>query len=113
MSVCIVNFVTKLIIFSVKTESQVLDSVLGNHTAKNIPKHVTKRKANVPNGPPRYDPSSQEWIEIMQNREDKENGTPKMKKKVSKKKAPITKVSKKSVPNATTKNKSKNINVRI
>ena len=65
---------------SLPTESQALDTVLGNHTAKNIPKRVTKHKANVPNGPPRYDLSSQEWIDIMQSRENKENGTPKKKK---------------------------------
>jgi hypothetical protein len=43
------------------TESEAILQVLGIHTASNIPKRDRKRNAVVPDGPSRYDPSSQQW----------------------------------------------------
>jgi hypothetical protein len=90
------------------TESEALIQVLGNHTATNIPKRVTKRKSVLPDGPPRYDPSSPEWVKILQDRENKETGQTKKRKvpepKVSKAKSQ-PKVSKPSVKQPSKKKK--------
>lgn len=38
---------------------------------RNLPKRKVKRKQNVPEGPARYNPQSEEWIEIYQEAERK------------------------------------------
>ena len=43
---------------SLPTEAQVLEKIIEDHTAKNIPKRKTKRKRQLPEGPARYDPST-------------------------------------------------------
>ena len=78
---------------SLPTEAQALDKVLGDHTASNVPKNKTNRKRNLPIGPARYDPSSPEWEEILQEQASKKKNPAKIKKKPApaqsnKKKAP-------------------------
>ena len=77
------------------TESEAILQVLGSHTASNIPKRGRKRNAVVPDGPSRYDPSSQQWVEILEDRENKNVSQPKRpkptKSKVQSKQTPVSK----------------------
>ena len=56
---------------SIPTEEEAIDSVLSAHTANKVPKRVTKRKMNVPDGAERYDPSSTAWVNILKETEAK------------------------------------------
>ena len=51
---------------SIPSESEALTSILESHTAKNISKRKKPRKENLPIGPARYDPASQEWVSILE-----------------------------------------------
>ena len=53
------------------TEQKALTQVLDNHSAKNVQKRKTVRKDKKPDGPSRYDPSSPEWVEILEEKENK------------------------------------------
>ena len=92
---------------TIPTEKEALDKVLRSHEAINVPKRKTKRKQNVPSGPARFDPSSQDWISILEetgktsaakkkkpNQEQKE---PKKKTKKVAQKTPAGKAKKKSI----------------
>lgn len=67
---------------SLPTEAQVLEKIIDDHTAKNIPKKKTNRKRQLPEGPARYDPSSSEWeiILLEQAAKKKKVANPKPKK---------------------------------
>ena len=67
---------------SLPTEAQVLEKIIDDHTAKNIPKKKTNRKRQLPEGPARYDPSSSEWENILleQAAKKKKVANPKPKK---------------------------------
>ena len=84
------------------TESEAILQVLGSHTATNVPKRVRKRNAMVPDGPPRYDPSSPQWVKILEDRENKKVKLPDSK---AKSKAPKPKAKQKI---STKKNVKKN-----
>ena len=68
-------------IASVPSEAEAIQQVLSKHTASNVPKRKTKRIAQLPDGPARYDPSSPEWKKILEEQENK-------KEKGKKRKAP-------------------------
>ena len=51
---------------TIPSEKEALDQVLKSHEVSNVPKRKNKRKQNVPSGPTRFDPSSQEWIYILE-----------------------------------------------
>ena len=51
---------------TIPTEKEALDQVLRSHKAVNVPNNKQKRKQNVPSGPTRFDPSSQDWISILE-----------------------------------------------
>ena len=51
---------------TIPSEKEALDEVLKSHEATNVPKRKNKRKQNVPSGPTRFDPSSQDWIDILE-----------------------------------------------
>ena len=59
------------------TESESVLQVLGSHTASNIPKRGRKRNVVVHNGPSKYDHSSPQWVEILEDRENKNASLPK------------------------------------
>ena len=61
------------------TEQEALTQVLDNHSAKNVPKRKTFRKEKKPVGPSRYDPSSPEWVDILEEKGNKKTGTAKRK----------------------------------
>ena len=61
------------------TEQEALTQVLDNHSAKNVQKRKTVRKDKKPDGPSRYDPSSTEWVEILEEKENKKTGPVKRK----------------------------------
>ena len=60
---------------TIETEEQAIDSVLSLHTAKNVPKRITKRKMNVPDGGERYDPSCTAWVDILKETDAKKRKT--------------------------------------
>ena len=82
---------------SLPTEAQVLQQVIEDHTATNVPKKKTTRKRNLPEGPARYDPSSPEWETILKEQASKKKKVtqPKPKPKPTPKEIP-QKVSKKN-----------------
>ena len=51
---------------TIPTEKEALDKVLRSHEATNVPKKKTNRKRNVPSGPTRFDPISQDWVDILE-----------------------------------------------
>ena len=56
---------------SIPTESEALNRVLSAHTATQIPKRKAKRKQNLPTGAARYDPTSPEWVTVLEDQENK------------------------------------------
>ena len=74
---------------SLPTEKQALKKVLKDHTASNVPRKKTNHKRNLPVGPARYNPSSPEWEEILQDqavKKKKENVTTRKPAKTKQKK---------------------------
>ena len=88
---------------TIPTEKEALDKVLKSHEASNVPKKKTNRKQNVPSGPTRFDPSSQDWISILeesgQNAANKKKTIPKKKVQQKPKQKPQQKATKKSIRN--------------
>ena len=89
---------------TIPTEKEALDQVLRSHKAVNVPKNKQKRKQNVPSGPTRFDPSSQDWISILE--ETEEVTAAKKRKLDAKKKSP------KVTPAAAKKSKKKTVSIR-
>ena len=58
---------------TIPTEKEALKIVLNKHTAKNVPKKKTARQIKKPNGPARFDFSSPEFINILEEKENKKN----------------------------------------
>ena len=90
---------------SLPTEKEALDSVLGSHTPKIIPKGKAHGGRKVPEGASRFNPTSKEWRDILDPPE--EIITPAKKAKVSatagKKTAERKKTSRKTSAKATKK----------
>ena len=42
--------------------------VLNRHTAENLPKRQPKRNQNVPKGTARFNPNSEEWMNILESK---------------------------------------------
>ena len=55
---------------SLPTEAEALQAVLHKHSPENLPKRKKMASKNVPVGPPRFNPISQEWVEILEAREN-------------------------------------------
>jgi hypothetical protein len=70
------------------TESEAVLQVLSSHTASNVPKRQRKRNVVVPDGPSRYDPSSPQWVQILEERENKNASPPKKAKPTKSKNQP-------------------------
>ena len=68
---------------NIPTEKEALQIVLNKHTAKNVPKKKTARQIKKPNGPARFDFSSTEFINILEEKENKKNESVKRKAKGS------------------------------
>ena len=62
---------------SLPTEEEVLEVVLASHSPKNIEKRKARSGRKVPDGPGRFDPTSEEWKAILDRSEADE---PKKKK---------------------------------
>ena len=62
---------------SLPTEEEVLEVVLASHSPKNIEKRKARSGRKVPDGPGRFDPTSEEWKAILDRSEAAE---PKKKK---------------------------------
>ena len=56
---------------SIPTEAEALRRVLSNHTASQVPKRKAHRKQNLPVGEARYDPTSPEWVSILEEQENR------------------------------------------
>ena len=56
---------------SIPTESEALDRVLSAHTASQVPKRKNNRKQNLPIGAARYDPTSPEWVSVLEDQENR------------------------------------------
>ena len=52
---------------SLPTEQQAIETVLASHTPKNVPKRKTKRTSTYPVGPARFNLTSNECQEILQD----------------------------------------------
>ena len=53
------------------TEVEAIDRILASKIAKNVAKRKNKRNDSQPNGPARHDPSSAEWVSILNDQKDK------------------------------------------
>ena len=62
---------------SLPTEEEVVEVVLASHTPRNIEKRKAKSGRKVPDGPGRFDPTSEEWKAIL---DPPEAAEPKVKK---------------------------------
>ena len=56
---------------SIPTEAEALKRVLSCHTASQVPKRKAHRKQNLPAGEARYDPTSPEWVSILEEQENR------------------------------------------
>ena len=74
------------------TEEEVVEEVLASHSPKNIVKRKARCGRKVPDGPGRFDPTSEEWKAILDRPAAPE---PKKKKPEPKKKKPAAKENKK------------------
>ena len=61
---------------SIPTESEALSRVLSAHTAANVPKNKQRRQTNLPTGGARYDPTSPEWVSLLQDQENNKTAKP-------------------------------------
>ena len=61
---------------SIPTESEALNRVLSAHTATRVPKKKTNRKQNLPTGAARYDPTSPEWVAVLEDQENRKKTNP-------------------------------------
>ena len=77
---------------SLPTEEEVVEEVLASHSPKNIVKRKARCGRKVPDGPGRFDPTSEEWKAILDRPAAPE---PKKKKPEPKKKKPAAKENKK------------------
>ena len=68
---------------TIPTESEALKSVLSAHTASNVPKRKQKRKQTLPTGSARYDPTSDEWVAVLEEQESRKAGTNPNKRKAA------------------------------
>ena len=89
---------------SLPTEAEAVDAVLKAHTPENILKRKARGGRKVPDGPPRFDPTSPEWRTCMEEATaaKKAKATPKKKTVVNKKTAPKKTTPKKTMPKKTT-----------
>ena len=81
---------------SIPTEAEALSRVLFSHTASQVPKRKAHRKQNLPAGEARYDPTSPEWVSILEEQENRKKL--KVPKKVVKTKLTKQNNTQKSVP---------------
>ena len=94
---------------TIPTEKEALDKVLRSHEATNVTKKQTNRKRNVPSGPTRFDPISQDWVNILEEtsksaeakkkKSDQKDAVKKAQKEKRCKKAPEPKSKKKTIRN--------------
>ena len=61
---------------SIPTESEALNRVLSAHTATQVPKQKTNRKQNLPTAAARYDPTSPEWVAVLEDQENRKKTNP-------------------------------------
>ena len=73
---------------SLPTEEEVVEEVLASHSPKNIVKRKARCGRKVPDGPGRFDPTSEEWKAILDRPAAPE---PKKKKPAVKEKKPVKK----------------------
>ena len=70
---------------AIPTESEALERVLKAHTVEKVPKRKQKRSQNLPTGAARYDPTSPEWVSVLQEQENrKKNPSKKQQKEANK-----------------------------
>ena len=80
---------------SLPTEEEVVEVVLASHTPRNIEKRKARSGRKVPDGPGRFDPTSEEWKAILDPPEAKKT-KPAAKEKKPVKKATAVKAKKSS-----------------
>ena len=51
------------------TETEAIDHLLDSKVAKNVPKRKTVRKDYRPKGPARHDPTSPEWVSVLEEQQ--------------------------------------------
>ena len=68
---------------TIPTESEALQSVLSAHTSSNVPKRKQKRKQILPTGSARYDPTSDEWVALLEEQESRKAGVNANKRKAA------------------------------
>ena len=68
---------------SLPTEKEAIQKVLDRHSPSNLPKCQKTSQRNELRGAARFNPTSQEWVEILEEREAKNNLEPSQKKKTS------------------------------
>ena len=61
------------------TESEAIDHLLDSKVAKNVPKRKTVRKDYRPKGPARHDPTSPEWVSVLEEQQERQKPAPKRK----------------------------------
>ena len=61
------------------TETEAIDHLLDSKVAKNVPKRKTVRKDYRPKGPARHDPTSPEWVSVLEEQQEKQKTAPKRK----------------------------------
>ena len=80
---------------SLPTEEEVVEEVLASHSPKNIVKRKARCGRKVPDGPGRFDPTSEEWKAILDRpaapEPKKKKPEPKKKKPAAKEKKPVNK----------------------
>ena len=68
---------------SLPSEKEAIQNVLDRHSPSNLPKRQKTSQQNEPKGAARFNPTSQEWVEILEERETKHNLQSSQKKKTS------------------------------
>jgi hypothetical protein len=61
------------------TETEAIDHLLDSKVANNVPKRKTVRKDYRPKGPARHDPTSPEWVSVLEEQQEKQKTAPKRK----------------------------------
>ena len=61
------------------TETEAIDLLLDSKVAKNVPKRKTVRKDYRPKGPARHDPTSPEWVSVLEEQQERQKPAPKRK----------------------------------
>ena len=61
------------------TESEEIYHLLDSKVAKNVPKRKTVRKDYRPKGPARHNPTSPEWVSVLEEQQARQKPAPKRK----------------------------------